>query len=102
MAIAICDTFGDLAPFTRMDGDAFFTCDSAQNKDYTSSASGLATHEWYELTKAQRLLETMFHMLDLVTFADGYPVCIDGQTVGGIGVRSGHYRQDIEVASTAK
>jgi uncharacterized protein GlcG (DUF336 family) len=36
-----------------------------------------------------------------VIFGGGYPLKIDGQIVGGIGVSGGHYSQDMEVAQAA-
>jgi hypothetical protein len=37
----------------------------------------------------------------LVIFGGGYPLKIDGQVVGAIGVSGGHYTQDMEVAQAA-
>ena len=37
----------------------------------------------------------------LVIFGGGYPIKLDGQVIGGVGVSGGHYSQDMEVAQAA-
>ena len=41
------------------------------------------------------------HTPRLVVFGGGYPIKVDGQVVGGIGVSGGHYSEDQQVAETA-
>lgn len=102
MAIAVCDASGELTAFKRMDGVARIACGIAQDKAYTASAFGLATHEWHDMIKDDPpLLDGIVHTPRLVIFGGGYPVKIDGQTIGAIGVSGGHYSQDMEVASAA-
>jgi uncharacterized protein GlcG (DUF336 family) len=36
-----------------------------------------------------------------VTFGGGYPLVVDGEIVGGIGVSGGHYNDDMVVAQGA-
>ncbi|MFV0276135.1 MAG: heme-binding protein [Parahaliea sp.] len=37
----------------------------------------------------------------LVVFGGGYPVKVNNEVIGGIGVSGGHYSQDMEVAEAA-
>ncbi len=37
----------------------------------------------------------------LVIFGGGFPIKINGKTIGGIGVSGGHYTEDMEVAEAA-
>lgn len=99
MVIAVCDEAGILKAYLRMDGAAQLSVDIAQNKAYTAISFGMPTHEWFEFIKNDPpLLHGIVHTDRLVVFGGGYPVRIDGQVVGGIGVSGGHYTQDQQVA----
>jgi uncharacterized protein GlcG (DUF336 family) len=41
------------------------------------------------------------HTARLVVFGGGYPIKIDGQLVGGIGVSGGHWKEDMQCAEAA-
>lgn len=99
MCIAVVDPSGILKRFVRMDGAALLSVDIAQDKAYTAVSFGMATHEWHEFIKNDPpLLDGIVHTPRLVVFGGGYPVKVDGQLVGGIGVSGGHYSHDMEVA----
>src|ERR671927_115944 len=70
--IAIVDESGVLKALSRMDGAPLLSVQVAQDKAYTA-----------------------------VGFGGGFPLKVDGQLVGGIGVSGGHYSQDMEVARAA-
>ena len=102
MVIAVCDESGNLKEFTRMDNAPLLSVQIAQDKAYTAISFGIATHEWYEFIKDDPpLLAGIVHTPRLVVFGGGYPVSIDGQVVGGIGVSGGHYSEDMQVAEAA-
>ncbi len=102
MCIAVCDESGILKAFVRMDGAALLSVDIAQNKAYTAISFGMPTHGWFDFIKNDPpLLHGITHTPRLVVFGGGYPVEIDGQVVGGIGVSGGHYSQDMKVAEAA-
>jgi uncharacterized protein GlcG (DUF336 family) len=41
------------------------------------------------------------HTERLVTFGGGFPIVVDGEVVGAIGVSGGHYTDDMAVADAA-
>ena len=101
MVIAVLDESGQLKAFHRMDGAALISIEIAQNKAYTSlaNARGNATHEVYDAIKDNpALLIGLPHVPRYTIFGGGYPIRIDNETVGGIGVSGGTAEQDMEVA----
>ncbi len=99
MVIAVVDESGVLKAFRRMDGAHLLSVDIAQNKAYTAVAFGMPTDKWYEFIKNDPpLLTGIVHTPRLTVFGGGYPIQVNGQVVGGIGVSGGHYSQDMECA----
>ena len=102
MCIAITDPSGTLVQFLRMDRAPLLSVNIAQDKAYTAVSFGMATHEWHDFIKEDApLLHGIVHTPRLVVFGGGYPVKVDGELVGGIGVSGGHYSHDMEVAQAA-
>ncbi|HTO41729.1 MAG TPA: heme-binding protein [Rhizomicrobium sp.] len=102
MVISIVDESCILKAFSRMDGAALLSVEIATDKAYTSVSFGIATHEWFEFVKNDPpLLHGIVKTPRLVVFGGGYPIKIDGEIVGGIGVSGGHYEQDMKVATAA-
>lgn len=101
--IAVVDESGVLKAFSRMDGAPLLSVQVAQDKAYTAAGFGLATDAWHEFIKNDPPLASGAPTgIDrLVVFGGGYPLKIDDQIVGGIGVSGGHYSQDMEVALAA-
>ncbi len=99
MVIAICDESGILKSYACMDGAPILSVQIAQDKAYTAISFGMASHEWHEFIKNDPPLADGIIKVDrLIVFGGGYPIAIDGEVVGGIGVSGGHYSQDMEVA----
>jgi uncharacterized protein GlcG (DUF336 family) len=102
MVIAVVDQGGELKAFRRMDNAPLLSVEIAQNKAYTAAAYKMPTHAWFEFIKDDPpLLHGIVHSNRLVVFGGGYPIELDGQVVGAIGVSGGHYSQDQEVAEAA-
>lgn len=102
MVIAVCDEAGVLKAFSRMDGAALLSVDTASDKAYTAVSFGIATHEWFDFIKDDPpLLHGIVKTPRLVVFGGGYPIKVDGAIVGGVGVSGGHYHQDMQVAEAA-
>lgn len=102
MCIAITNEAGQLKAFHAMDGAPHLSIDISQNKAYTASAFGIATHTWWDFIKNDPpLLHGITHTPRLVTFGGGYPIMENGQLIGAIGVSGGHYSEDMEVARAA-
>jgi uncharacterized protein GlcG (DUF336 family) len=101
-SIAIVDNAGFLKSFASMDGAPVLSIEIAQNKAFTAGTYRRATHEWYERIKNDPpLLHGIVHTPRLVIFGGGYPIRIDEQVVGGIGISGGHYSQDMECCEAA-
>jgi len=100
MNIAIVDDSGVLKAFSRMDGAPLLSIQIAQDKAYTAVGFGMPTHGWHDFIKDDPpLADGAPDGIDrLVIFGGGYPIKIDDQLVGAIGVSGGHYSQDQEVA----
>jgi len=99
MSIAVVDESGTLKAFTRQDGAALLAVEIAIDKAYTSISFGIPTHGWFDFIKNDPpLLHGIAKWPRLVVFGGGYPIKLDGQVAGGIGVSGGHYTQDMEVA----
>ena len=101
--IAIVDESGVLKALSRMDGAALLSVQIAQDKAYTAAGFGLSTDAWHEFIKDDPPLAAgATGGIDrLVVFGGGYPIKLDGQVIGGVGVSGGHYTQDMEVAQAA-
>lgn len=100
MCIAVVDDGGSLKAFSRMDGAALLAVQIAQDKAYSAVAFGMPTDQWYDFIKDDPPLAAGIPgAVDrLIIFGGGYPINVDGQVVGALGVSGGHYTQDMEVA----
>src|SRR5919107_1012437 len=100
MVIAVVDDGGVLKAFSRMDGAALLSGQVAQDKAYTAVGFGMPTHGWHDFIKdAPPLADGAPDGIDrLVIFGGGYPITVDGQLAGAIGVSGGHYSEDQQVA----
>ena len=102
MVIAVCDESGNLKAFSRMDNAPLLSVQIGQDKAYTSISFGIPTHKWFDFIKDDPpLLAGIVHTPRLVVFGGGYPITIDNQIVGGIGVSGGHYSEDMQCAEAA-
>ncbi|OFW00337.1 MAG: cobalamin adenosyltransferase [Acidobacteria bacterium RIFCSPLOWO2_02_FULL_60_20] len=99
MVISICDEGGNLKAFSRMDGAPLLSIQLAQDKAWTSVSYGVSTDQWFEFIKNDPpLLHGIVNTPRLVVFGGGFPIKIEKQLVGGIGVSGGHWKEDMEVA----
>lgn len=104
MVIAIVDESGLLKAFHRMDGAALLSIEVAQNKAYSAVANawGHATHEIYaHISKDPATLIGIPQIPRYTIFGGGYPLQIEGEIVGAIGISGGNVKQDREVAEAA-
>jgi len=102
VTIAITDSAGHLKAFAAMDGAGLMTHQIAQNKAYTSAITRRATHEMYERLKENPpLMQTLANMPRMAVVGGGFPILVDGQVLGAIGVSGGTAAQDMQVAEAA-
>jgi uncharacterized protein GlcG (DUF336 family) len=99
MAIAVVDADGTLKSFIRMDGAALLAVGIAQRKAWTAISFSTPTHGLWEFIKNDPpLLHSLPQQENMVLFGGGYPIVLNGQMIGGIGVSGGHYSQDQQCA----
>jgi len=106
VTVAIVDAGGHLLVLERMDGGRFHTVHSSTTKAVTAASNKRPT-----TTKGAQGqdLDTL-HALGLALAAGpgrwtategGFPVVVDGECVGGIGVSGGDWAQDEAIARAA-
>ena len=104
--VAIVDAGGHLLLLERMDGGRFHTVHSSTTKAVTASSNKRPTTA--KGAQAQDL-DTM-HAIGLSLAAGperwtamegGFPIFVDGECVGGIGVSGGDWEQDAGIAEAA-
>ncbi|RED52122.1 GlcG/HbpS family heme-binding protein [Aestuariispira insulae] len=103
MCIAIVDESGNLIAFDRMDGGKITSITIATDKAFTAAAARKATHEYNQACQPGSLAFGIHTALSgrLCVVGGGYPVIVDGNVVGGIGISSGTPQQDMDVACAA-
>ena len=106
MTVAIVDGGGHLLVLERMDGGRFHTIHSATTKAVCAASNKRPT----SFRGAQGQSLDTLHALGLSLAAGpdrwtalegGFPVIVDGECVGGIGVSGGGWEQDEKIATAA-
>lgn len=106
IAVAIADAGGNMVMLERMDGGRFHTVHSSTTKAVCAASNKRPTSA--KGAQAQALDTT--HALGLALAAGperwtamegGYPIIVDGECIGGIGVSGGNWEFDDSVARAA-
>ncbi len=106
VTVAIVDDGGHLLMLERMEGGRFHTVHSATTKAVTAASNKRPTSS--KGAQGQEL--DVLHALGLTLAAGpqnwtamegGYPVMIENECIGGIGVAGGDWKQDEEIARAA-
>ncbi len=103
MCIAVCDEFGHLIHFERMDGGKISSISIAIDKAFTGAVARKGTHIYNQLCQPGQPTFGI-HITNGGHFSiigGGLPVTVDGEIVGGIGISSGTAVEDLEVAEAA-
>ena len=100
--IAILDDGGNLKAFSRMDGTPIPTIEIAQNKAYTA-LFGVSTQEFFNFIQGDPSLLAGIPTLARVTaWGGGFPIRVNGEVVGAIGVSGAPTVQnDVDCARAA-
>ena len=100
--VAILDDGGNLKAFSRMDGAPILCIEIAQNKAYTA-LFGVPTHDLFNFIQADpSLLAGMPTLPRVAAWGGGFPVKVDGEVVGAIGVSGAPTVQnDVDCARAA-
>ncbi len=106
VTVAIVDAGGHLIVLERMDGGRFHTVHSSTTKAVTAASNNRPTTT--QGAQGQDLDTVHAIGLALAAGADrwtamegGYPILVDGECVGGIGVSGGDWQQDEAIAAAA-
>ena len=100
MCIAVVDDSGTLIAFERMDGGKVHSVQVAIDKAFTAASARKPTHEYNAACIPGNLVFGIHTALGgrLCIVGGGFPITIDGVTVGGVGVSSGAPEQDMACA----
>ena len=93
--VAVVDGGGNLAAFLRMPGAFLHSIGIAQDKAYTAVSFRMATADLYRMVQGNPgLRDGLIRRDRMAAIGGGFPIIIDGQLVGGIGVSGASEEQD--------
>jgi uncharacterized protein GlcG (DUF336 family) len=100
--VAILDDGGNLKAFCRMDGAPILCIEIAQNKAYTA-LFGVSTQELFDFIQGDpSLLAGMPTLARVAAWGGGFPIKVDGEIVGAIGLSGAPTVQnDVDCAKAA-
>ena len=100
--VAILDDGGNLKAFCRMDGAPILCIEIAQNKAYTA-LFGVSTQELFDFIQGDpSLLAGMPTLGRVAAWGGGFPIKVDGEIVGAIGLSGAPTVQnDVDCAKAA-
>ena len=100
--VAILDDGGNLKAFGRMDGAPIPTTEMAQNKAYTA-LFGVSTQDLFNFIQGDpSLLAGMPTLARMAAWGGGFPIKVDGEIVGAIGLSGAPTVQnDVDCARAA-
>jgi uncharacterized protein GlcG (DUF336 family) len=100
--VTILDDGGNLKAFSRMDGAPIPTIEMAQNKAYTALL-GVSTQEFFNFIKGDpSLLAGVPTLARMAAWGGGFPIKVNGEVVGAIGVSGAPAVQnDVDCATAA-
>lgn len=102
MCIAIVDESANLKAFMRMDGAPLISVNIAVDKAKTVAKFPMPTHKLWDFIKDDPMLKVgISNTSGVSVLGGGFPIFLDGQLIGGIGISGGHYTQDIDCAEAA-
>jgi uncharacterized protein GlcG (DUF336 family) len=103
VSICVTDASGGAIVVARMDGIQASTVNAARGKATYSARSGRTTQDFIEarLQDDEVLFKAVSKDPDTFLVPGGFPLLVDGQSVGGVGVSGGLYAEDVVVAETA-
>jgi uncharacterized protein GlcG (DUF336 family) len=99
--VAVLDDGGNLKAFRRMDGAPILCIDIAQNKAYTA-LFGVPTHDFFDSIQGDpSLLAGIPTLARVAAYGGGFPIQVDGEIVGAIGLSGAPTVQNDEECARA-
>lgn len=103
VVFSVVDNGGNLLYLERMD-EAFVTSvDISINKAFTAWALKSGTNELSEVVLPGQSLYglNLTNNARIITFGGGFPIIVDGEIVGAVGVSGGTVEEDMSIAEAA-
>lgn len=106
VSVAVADRSGALKAFARMDGASMLSGETARRKVFTVAYVGISTQAFGTSLKSDMESEPeLFHGMigidNLVAFAGGVPLFVEGHRVGAVAVSGATSAEDQEIAQAA-
>ena len=103
MVFSVVDKGGNLVYFQRMEGSLLISVKVSQDKADTACALKCPTAALADVTKPGDSLWSLHNSGDgrIVCFGGGYPIEVDGEIIGAIGISGGTAEEDMSVATYA-
>src|SRR5258707_644868 len=100
--VVILDDGGNLKAFSRMDGAPILCIEMAQNKAYTALI-GVSTQDFFNFIKGDpSLLAGIPTLARVAAWGGGFPIKVNGEIVGAIGISGAPTVQnDVDCATAA-
>src|SRR5258706_15062052 len=100
--VAVLDDGGNLKAFSRMDGAPILSIEMAQNKAYTA-LFGVSTQDFFNFIQGDAsLLAGIPTLARVAAWGGGFPIKVNGEIVGAIGVSGAPAVQnDVDCARAA-
>ena len=99
--VAILDDGGNLKAFSRMDGAPILSIEIAQNKAYTA-LFGVSTQEFFNFIQGDpSLLAGIPTLARVAVWGGGFPINVNGEVVGAIGLSGAPTMQNDEDCARA-
>jgi glc operon protein GlcG len=98
--IAVVDGGGNLAGFLRMPGAFQASIDIAIDKAWTANSFGLSTSAFSQMLAGEDpvVRDGLLRRPRITAIPGGYPVRLDGNLAGGLGVSGASAAQDEDIA----
>lgn len=103
IVFSVMDRSGNLIYFERMENSLLASIDISMNKAFTAVALRIPTDKVGPLAQESGPLFSIqtTNNCKLVTFGGGYPLAVDGEFIGGLGVSGGTVEEDMAIAQAA-
>ena len=98
MYISVVDASANLVSINRMEDAILVSEEISKNKAYTAMAIKLPTDDVAAVSQPGTSLYGIQNSSNIVIFGGGFPVKLNGQVIGGIGVSGGSVEEDMAVA----
>src|SRR3954452_5387214 len=100
--VAILDDGGNLKAFSRMDGASMPTIEISQKKAYTA-LFGVSTQDFFNFIQSEpSLLAGIPTLARVAAWGGGFPIKVNGEVVGAIGVSGApKVQNDVDCARAA-